>query len=340
MFLTDYDPTWNVLFPMAKSAVRALDTVEAFAAKQFGLNITKHMVAGGSKRGWTTWLAAAVDPRITAIAPIVMDMLNFNVNVRHMYRSYGGWTFAFQDYWENNITLLLGTNDSAMAALTQVIDPLVLAANLTIPKLVIDACGDEFFMPDDDYYWWGQIPGETYRLIIANAEHSEATGLLTLLPAAAAFFMGVLSDTPRPQFSWTLDPSSGNINIITKTKPDRVILRFATTFDDKRRDFRLIKGNTPTDPCEFIPVHVFGNACVNPVLWAYEDIAPDSVNNGTYTYTMSQPLPPSGWRGFLGELRFPGPAGMEYIMTTQVSIIPNTFPFPDCVGAGCKATLV
>ena len=45
--------------------------------------------------GWDTWLTGAVDDRIIAIAPIVMDMLNFTQNVKHMYRSYGGWTFAF-----------------------------------------------------------------------------------------------------------------------------------------------------------------------------------------------------------------------------------------------------
>ena len=96
MYWTDYDPTWNVLFPMAKGAVRAMDTITAFAKKQFGYDTNQFLVAGGSKRGWTTWLAAAVDPRIVAIAPIVMDMLNFEANVRHMYQAYGGWTFAFQ----------------------------------------------------------------------------------------------------------------------------------------------------------------------------------------------------------------------------------------------------
>lgn len=37
------------------------------------------MVAGGSKRGWTTWTTAAVDKRVFAAIPIVMDMLDFNI---------------------------------------------------------------------------------------------------------------------------------------------------------------------------------------------------------------------------------------------------------------------
>jgi hypothetical protein len=44
--------------------------------------------------------------------------------------------------------------------------------------------------------------------------------------------------------------------------------------------------------------------------------------------------------GFLGEITFPGANDRNFIFTTQVSIIPNTFPFADCVGAGCKGFLV
>ena len=33
-------------------------------------------------------------------------------------------------------------------------------------------------------------------------------------------------------------------------------MKYATTTDGTRRDFRLIKGDTPLDPCHGIPVHV------------------------------------------------------------------------------------
>ena len=39
--------------------------------------------------------------------PIVMDMLNFQTNVLHMYQAYGGWTFAFTDYYAENITAVI-----------------------------------------------------------------------------------------------------------------------------------------------------------------------------------------------------------------------------------------
>lgn len=43
---------------MTKAAVRAMDTVQGFAAEA-GKIIRDFLVLGGSKRGWTTWLTAS-----------------------------------------------------------------------------------------------------------------------------------------------------------------------------------------------------------------------------------------------------------------------------------------
>ena len=81
---------------------------------------THHIVAGASKRGYSTWHVAAVDPRVIAIVPIVMDALNFAQNAQHHYRSLGGacltliwisqlkggWSFVLKDYWHMNLTTL------------------------------------------------------------------------------------------------------------------------------------------------------------------------------------------------------------------------------------------
>lgn len=78
------------------------------------------MVSGASKRGWTTWLVGAVDTRATAIAPIVMDLLNFEKNIAHMFKAYGGWTFAFIDYYNMNITEVNKLGCGAAACATSV----------------------------------------------------------------------------------------------------------------------------------------------------------------------------------------------------------------------------
>jgi len=343
-YMTNYltDPLayeWVCLLPMTKAVMRAMDTIVDYAGKNFGGQITNFAVAGASKRGWTTWLTGAVDGgvRVKAIAPIVMDMLNFYKNIPHMSAAYGGFTFAFTDYCQENITGFMGTTN--MLALANIIDPLVYVNTLTMPKLVIDSTGDEFFMPDDDYLWWGMLDGETYRLMVGNAEHSMATGIIELMKGVRAFYASMILDTARPVFSWTM-ASNGTLTVTTQQKPVGVIAWSAHTttmnnVNGKRRDFRLITGDTPADPCKFIPVHVFGEACVNPCIWFPEELT-GVYNKGTYTYTAYYEPPSVGWVGYMIEMEYPGPAKSNYRLTTQVSIQPPTFPYTPCNATACS----
>jgi len=77
-FVTTGDQTWPVQLPMVKSAVRAMDTIQTFCNSPDGgqISINNFVVGGGSKRGWTTWLTAAVDSRVRAIIPLVFDAPN------------------------------------------------------------------------------------------------------------------------------------------------------------------------------------------------------------------------------------------------------------------------
>ena len=62
--------------------------------------IRNFIVTGESKRGWTTWTTAAVDSRVVAIAPLVIDVLNLEVSMQHHWDAYGYWAPAVQDYVE------------------------------------------------------------------------------------------------------------------------------------------------------------------------------------------------------------------------------------------------
>lgn len=33
---------------------------------------------------------------------------------------------------------------------------------LTMPKLLVTTSGDEFFLPDDSYYFWNDLKGEKF----------------------------------------------------------------------------------------------------------------------------------------------------------------------------------
>lgn len=88
---------------MVKASLRAMDATAEFMNKelpQLGCQLDYFAVSGASKRGWTTWLVGAVDPkRVMAIAPVVLDAINFVAVEHHEYRSYGGNFILISHYF-------------------------------------------------------------------------------------------------------------------------------------------------------------------------------------------------------------------------------------------------
>lgn len=122
---------------MVKASLRAMDTITDFVAKelpQLGCQLDYYSISGASKRGWTTWLVGAVDPkRVMAIAPVVLDAVNFVAVEHHEYRSYGGWSYALQDYVDMHLTVRF--DDPNMIYLQQNEDPYFYFDRLTMPKV-------------------------------------------------------------------------------------------------------------------------------------------------------------------------------------------------------------
>ena len=98
-----------------------------------------------------------------------------------------------------------------------------------------------------------------------------------------------------------------------------------------RRDFRLLIAD-PNDPSKIIP---------HPVVWLSDSkIINTVVSKTTITYSVAFPIPLSGWQGFFFQLSFPGLDGTVLQVSTEVNIIPETYPFPDCYRESCQGTLV
>jgi PhoPQ-activated pathogenicity-related protein len=83
--------------------------------------------------------------RVVAIVPIVLDIINFVTTEHHQYRSYGGWTWAINDYWEMDV--MKRVDSPEMTELQKVIDPFFYLDRLTMPKLIVNAVLDEFMQP-------------------------------------------------------------------------------------------------------------------------------------------------------------------------------------------------
>ncbi len=194
-FIETGDETWPAQLPMTKSAVRAMDVAQqVIAAENEGQKIEHFVVAGASKRGWTTWLTAAVDPRVVAIAPIVIDVLNVRRSLRHHHDVYGFWAPAIGDYERAGLADELDRKECR--DLLAIVDPFVYRARYTMPKCIINASGDEFFVPDSSQFSFDRLPGEKHLCYVPNTGHSlkDTNALDTLI----AFHHSVLYQTERP----------------------------------------------------------------------------------------------------------------------------------------------
>jgi len=112
-YLETGDENWPLLFPMTKSAVKAMDAVQEFAEEELDINVSGFLITGASKRGWTTWFSAVVDSRVKAIAPIVYDNLDLPRQMQHQIDAWGAYSEQISDYTEKKLPQRLGTEEGA-----------------------------------------------------------------------------------------------------------------------------------------------------------------------------------------------------------------------------------
>ncbi len=207
-YLTTGDERWPARLPMTKAVVRAMDAATDFLSKlpSGAVTLDKFVVAGASKRGWTTWTAAAVDPRVVAIAPMVADFLNLEASFTHHWRAYGFWAPAIRDYEQAGVMNWIGTPQ--LASLLDIEDPYRYRERLTLPKYMINSTGDQFFLPDSSQFYFRDLPGEKYLRFVPNTDHNLA-GIEAPLNLTA-WIQAVLTNYPRPRFYWRADRANGS----------------------------------------------------------------------------------------------------------------------------------
>src|SRR6056297_2051439 len=138
------DAEWLARLPMTAAAKRAMDTVTDFTESRNIAEVDSFVVGGASKRGWTTWTTAIFDDRVIAITPAVIDLLNLSPSFMHHWRGYGEWSPAIEDYENENIMNWQFTEE--YNTMVDLIDPYSYLDRTTMPKYLINAASDEFFL--------------------------------------------------------------------------------------------------------------------------------------------------------------------------------------------------
>ena len=254
-FLDTKDSSWPLLFPMAKSIVKAMDALQAFGKEKLGAEVKQFVVTGASKRGWTSWLTAATgDPRVKAIAPMVIDTLNFAKQMPHQFESFGGkYSEQIRDYEARKLLPLPETDDAKR--LWKMVDPWTYRAKLTLPKMLIHGTNDPYWATDATNTYWDDLQGPKHLCYVPNAGHGlrpEETPNVrggkfdafptTAINALAAFARSQIEDTPLPRLKWVYQEQDAGRGVALKVD-SRVVpkaLRFWAAESDTR-DFRKSK---------------------------------------------------------------------------------------------------
>jgi len=286
---------WLARFPMTRAVVRAMDVVQEVS----GLNhkaVEEFFVAGASKRGWTTWTVAAVDDRVIGIAPVVIDLLNVVPSFQHHWQCYGEWAPAIDPY--TNLGVMNWINTDEFMAMLNLVEPYQFLDRLTMPKLLINATCDEFFVTDSWKFYWDDLKGENYLQYVPNVGHGLHGSYLP--ENLISFYHSTITDIPIPSFDWNI---SGD-TIYAQVDPGTDYrIRLWEAVNPSGRDFKS---------------YVVGEEA-----WNMEEIG--IVENGNYRIPITSP--DMGYKGALVEVIFNPNSEFPLTLTSGTVVTPDTYPF-------------
>lgn len=282
----DGDYSWPLLFPMVKSAKSAMDAVQELSKQKLRHTINRFVVSGASKRGWTTWLTGAVDKRVTAIAPMVIDMLNMPVSMNYQIKVWKDYSIQIEDYVKLGLVQDLGTSGSN--DLTAMIDPYSYRKALIMPKMIVMGTNDEYWPIDNIKNYYDSIPGQNLIHYVPNVGHGLGDGK-EAMATLSSFFGLTISKSSYPVCIWKSSQTDKGVKVNIKTTADKLIDVTLWRADSPDLDFRNDK-------------------------WESQklDVRPKSEINALELY------PPSGYRAFYINLKYKDSKGGEYTESTRV----------------------
>ena len=290
----DEDVEWLAHIPMTRAVVRAMDVVQEISM-DLSKPVDSFVVAGASKRGWATWTTAIVDERVIAIIPVVIDMLNVESSFNHHWRCYGAWSPAINDYINEGIMDWTGSKE--YARLLELVEPYSFIDQLTLPKFLINATGDEFFITDSWQFYWDDLVGDKYIQYVPNANHG-LNGTYNL-GSLVAFYNAVITESAIPKVDWSVSADSIYLEVLSDV--DYKVTKWEAV-NENARDFR---------------VPVIGR------VWKDSELSKTSNNQ----YAIHFPAPEKGYKAGMLEIIFDSGTEVPFTFTTGTVVTPNTYPF-------------
>lgn len=294
-FLETGDESWPLHFPMAKAVLKAMDTIQAYTKEAGQPEIKGFVVAGASKRGWTTWLAgASKDPRIKGIAPMVIDTLNVAAQIPHQLAAYGKPSDEVKDYTATGMMEKLMTPQGKKLLALE--DPYSYRDRLTLPKLIVLGTNDPYWSQDSLNLYWDDLKGPKWILYNSNAGHG-LEGLdtqLRVVNTVGAFARSVAEGASLPKPTWKYTQKD-NLSTLT-VRSDQPI-----------KSAKLWRAHADTQD-------------LRKAKWTYEPMSALDAADPTHGALGSLSLPTAGYTATYAELIYTR-NGKSFSLTTQIQML-------------------
>ena len=287
-FQNDSDYTWPLLFPMTKSAIRAMDAIQEFTAKK-NAKVNQFVVSGASKRGWTTWLTSAYDSRVKALGPMVIDMLRWPDNIQYHKVTWGDYSIQIEDYVKLGITEQMNT--PAGNKIIKMVDPYSYRKLLNKPKMLFMGTNDEYWPVDAVKNYIDSIPGQNFICYTPNTGH-DLLDKTTALETLSAFFGTTITNGTYPKLDYTFSEENGKIKVNINATAE--LLEDATVWSAVSPD-REFRDKT----------------------WTNISLGKSGVSD--FEYEVSNPK--EGYLAFYIDLRYKAPFGGDFTESTRMFLL-------------------
>ncbi len=175
-----------------------------------------------------------MDARANAIAPMVIDTLNMNEQMKHQFASWGKYSEQIEDYTEKGLQNIFETPRGR--ALTEIVDPFYYREQLDKPKLILNGTNDRYWALDATNLYWNDLPGEKHVLYVPNRGH-DLDDLPRVVGTVAALHQSAAGRLKLPTLDWKHEDNGAGhqLTVTSDLQPKSVSAWVAKS---KTKDFR------------------------------------------------------------------------------------------------------